>query len=139
MIVTSDHGLIENGHGGDSPDERLSMLFAYSSRGFSSNKVPQVPDEKASIALSLSDQISAFDITDLVSYYLGYTPPFNSLGNLRMGFMPLYLPTSDQPRETGADSELTFGEIQQLYFNYQREALKQKIALANSHNLRPDE
>lgn len=38
LIVTSDHGLIDNGHGGDSANERLSMLFAYSSRGFASNK-----------------------------------------------------------------------------------------------------
>jgi hypothetical protein len=93
LVVTSDHGLIENGHGGDSDNERLSMLFAYSSRGFASNKF-SIPDSEgkhiADKALSINDKITAFDITDMVSYYLGYTPPFNSLGYLHAGLLPLY-------------------------------------------------
>jgi predicted AlkP superfamily pyrophosphatase or phosphodiesterase len=38
LIVTSDHGLIETGHGGASPEEKQSLIFAYSSRGFAANQ-----------------------------------------------------------------------------------------------------
>ena len=33
LIVTSDHGLIESGHGGDSEYEKQSMLFVYNKNG----------------------------------------------------------------------------------------------------------
>ena len=42
LVITSDHGLIENGHGGSSPEERLAVFMAYRKRGFSLLKDPSL-------------------------------------------------------------------------------------------------
>ena len=113
LIVTSDHGLIETGHGGGSDYEKLSLLFSYSSRGFASNS------EKFSNIFSLkkeskTEQLTAYDLTEMIAYYMGATPPYNSLGSFKAGFLPLY-------KKYGDSQKLTSSDLQKLYSNYQFE------------------
>ena len=68
LIITSDHGLIDSGHGGNSANEKLSFLFAYSSRGFASNKKKSEDPENI---FKLKKDLKAFDITEMTSYYMG--------------------------------------------------------------------
>lgn len=74
----------------------------------------------------------------MVAYYLGYTPPFNSLGSLQMGMLPLYQGSHEKSISGTVDRELSLSEIGQLYVQYQQEAIKQKLALAAAHDFRPD-
>jgi hypothetical protein len=129
LIITSDHGLIDSGHGGNSANEKLSFLFAYSSRGFASNKKKSEDPENI---FKLKKDLKAFDITEMTSYYMGFTPPFNSIGSFKLGFLPLYhfnTPSTDKKQE------MTELEIAKLYSDYQAELLKQKTGLYKEHGL----
>lgn len=84
VLITSDHGLVETGHGGASVEEKMSIFFAYRKNGFlgkSGKNEKNFGIEKKNLRI--------LDVTDLICYYLGVSPPMNSLGNIEMGFLPL--------------------------------------------------
>lgn len=84
VILTSDHGLIDTGHGGASDNEKMSIFFAYRKNGFMglSGKNEEI--------YGINDkELRILDITEIISYYLGVTAPLNSLGNLILGALPL--------------------------------------------------
>lgn len=110
LILTSDHGLIENGHGGASDNEKLSLLFAYSSRGFAANK------KSENGLFGLKGDVAALDLTEMTSYYMGLTPPFNSIGSFKLGFLPLY-------KKQGGE-ELSENQLFRLFVSYEEEILK---------------
>lgn len=64
-----------------------------------------------------------YDVTDMVAYYLGTTPPFNSLGSFKLGFLPLYKKSSILQEESkssniGAEEVLSDMEHARLYSDY---------------------
>jgi len=75
VIVTSDHGMIENGHGGFSDEERKSFLFVYNKNGLLGDS-QMIPKRDY-----IKNPITTYDIANVMSYYLGYSPPMNSIGN----------------------------------------------------------
>lgn len=66
LVITSDHGLKEDGHGGTSSNERLSLLFVY--------------HPAYEVSATTDSDVDALDITPTISSLLGMSPPINSLG-----------------------------------------------------------
>lgn len=79
LIITSDHGLIEKGHGGSSPEEKLATLIVYRKSGFPLMKLDN--DSKNELKEILEQKVDGVDLTIMLSMLGGHTPPINSLGN----------------------------------------------------------
>lgn len=118
LLITSDHGLIESGHGGISPEERASFVFAYRKKGLLKSHPfmkTYFPEE-----MELND-LDNFDLTPTVSLLLNNAPPFNAIGDLLSEVLPL-------------DSNSSNREVARHLLRMRREVLDQKIKLA--HELR---
>jgi len=75
VIITSDHGEKETGHGGFSYEEMLSFLFVYNKNGLLGNN-SYIPSRDF-----LKDPVTTYDIANIMSYFLGNSPPLNSIGS----------------------------------------------------------
>lgn len=81
LMVVSDHGMTHSGnHGGSTPDEVDTVLFAYSKQEFHESKYNIYdPTYKKSV-----DQI---DIVPTISMLLGIPIPYNNLGQVIPDFI----------------------------------------------------
>lgn len=86
LLATSDHGLIESGHGGISAEERASFLFAYRRKGLLRSHPFMEKHFPYEIA---SDDIDNFDLTPTLSLLVNNAPPFNAIGDLLTEVLPL--------------------------------------------------
>lgn len=87
LIITSDHGLVENGHGGVTREERDSFIFAYRRNGLF---VPGLGETKTPLSEyeRRSQELDYFDLTPTISLILGNTPPLNSIGDILPDILP---------------------------------------------------
>lgn len=72
LIITSDHGMVEFGHGGFTDDERLGTFFAYSKNGFADVRSLQNSNPKS---------FRSVDVSNILNYYIGSTFNLNSFGH----------------------------------------------------------
>ena len=114
LVVTSDHGLIESGHGGISPEERASFLFAYRKKGLMRSH--PFMEKYFPYELTSSD-IDNFDLTPTISLLINNAPPFNAIGDLLTEILPL-------------KEDASHLEIAKYFLKLRKEILDQKIKLA---------
>ena len=88
LMITSDHGLNQEGHGGSTYEETLSLFFMYNRRGFLGNSSAPFGASFDFSGFDEKDQMKAVDNTETMCYYLSITCPFYSLGNLHLGTLP---------------------------------------------------
>ena len=91
LLITSDHGLVENGHGGVSREERDSFIFAYRRNGLFGSGLQKSP-EQLSAHERRSQELDYFDLTPTISLLLGNTPPLNSIGDILPDILPSVSP-----------------------------------------------
>lgn len=120
QIITSDHGLIEKGHGGSSPEEKMATFIAYRKKGF-----PFQDFDQKNLEEILETKIDGMDLTVMMSFQLGQTPSINSLGNVINSLV--YFGLGGTEAETEADNGLEEFVVKLLDMN--RVNLKQKIFL----------
>lgn len=114
LLATSDHGLIESGHGGISPEERASFLFAYRKNGLMRSH--PFMEKYFPYEITTSD-LDNFDLTPTVSLLVNNAPPFNSIGDLLTEVLPL-------------QEDSTHLDIAKYLLRMRKEILEQKIKLA---------
>jgi len=73
VIVTSDHGMSINGHGGFSEEEELGVFFSYRKGGFLGSEGGQ--------ELPIKKVYRQNDICNIISYHMGFTSPIASYGD----------------------------------------------------------
>lgn len=86
LIISSDHGMVEKGHGGYTDEERLATFFAYSKKGFIDIK---------ELGLEEEPFFRSIDVSSILNYYIGSTFNLNSLGH----FQPEVLEAGDYSKE----------------------------------------
>lgn len=116
LMVTSDHGLIETGHGGTTPEEKSSLMFVYRRKGLLGSH--QFMSKYLADELAV-DEIDSFDLTPTLGLLLNNTPPFNSVGDFVAEVMPLPDDKSDY-------------DIARMLLHARTEIIKQKVILMTS-------
>lgn len=122
LLVTSDHGLMETGHGGASDEELASLVFIYRKSGLLRSQdffLKFAPEELA------ADQIDNFDFTPTLSLLLKKSPPLNAIGD----FIPEAFPLQ---------SELNSLQSAMLLVRCRLEILKQKQELLENFDTKQD-
>lgn len=74
LVIASDHGLSNNGHGGFDEISRIGVFFAYRKKGFVGSRRPEFAVKR--------EKFREMDICNILHYYIGTTSPLNSYGDL---------------------------------------------------------
>lgn len=74
VIISSDHAIKDDGHGPYSRDYREGILFVYSKAGLFVQQDLKI--------MNKDREIRTVDVSNIISYYFGNTPPSNSFGNI---------------------------------------------------------